>query len=267
MGDERRTQFRAYGISFAILTTDDKLMAAARSRAHVLGWRESSGDATEVAYALRRITPTECRDSAAYQLTCDDDLVRSAGNVEELLEAFEDHAKIQTAARARGVLFVHAGVVAWQGLGILIPGRSRAGKSTLVHALLRAGAEYYSDEFALLDADGRVHPYPIPLSLRADGFAPSRRIPPADLGAPTARRATFVDLILATHYRPRARWRPQRLSKGEALLVLMENTVAARQPPGRTMPILRQAVLRATAWRSWRGEAQAAARQLIASMS
>jgi len=267
MVDERRTHFRAYGTSFAILTTDDELMAAAQSRAHVLGWRESSGDATEVPYALRRITPAECRDSAAYQLTCDDDLVRSAGDVEELLEAFEDHAKIQTAARASGVLFVHAGVVAWQGFGILIPGRSRAGKSTLVHALLRAGAEYYSDEFALLDTDGRVHPYPLPLSLRADRSAPSRRIHAEALGAATARSATFVDFILATQYRPRARWRPQPLSKGEAFLFLMANTVAARQPPARTMPILRQTVLRATALRSWRGEAQAAARQLIASMS
>jgi hypothetical protein len=32
------------------------------------------------------------------------------------------------------------------------------GKTTLVVALLRAGAHYYTDDFALLDGDGLVHP-------------------------------------------------------------------------------------------------------------
>ena len=259
--------FRAYGTSFAIRATDDELLAAARSRASMLGWRESWAEATEVQYALQRVPSAESRDALTYELTCGGELVRSTADLNALLEAFEDHAKIETAARASSVLFVHAGVVAWQGHGIVIPGRSRAGKSTLVHALLRAGAEYYSDEFALLDPDGRVHPYALPLSLRADRSAPSRRIPADALGVPTAERAIFIDFILATEYRPRARWRPQPLSKGEAFLLLMENTVAARQPPARTMPILRQTVLRATALRSWRGEAQTAARHLIASMS
>ena len=34
------------------------------------------------------------------------------------------------------------------------------GKTTLVVALLRAGAHFYTDDFALLDGDGLVHPYP-----------------------------------------------------------------------------------------------------------
>jgi hypothetical protein len=267
MVDDRRAHFRAYGASFAILASDEELLAAARSRARVLGWRESPADATAVQYAVRSVPSPESRESLAYELTCGGELVRWTADLDALIEAFEDHAKIQTAARASGVLFVHAGVVAWEGHGILIPGRSRAGKTTLVHALLRAGAEYYSDEYAVLDADGRVHPYAMPLSLRADRAAPSRRIHAETLGATTAQRATFVDLILATQYRRRARWRPQSLSKGDAFLVLMENTVAARQPPARTMPILRQTVLRATALRSWRGEAHTAARQLIASLS
>jgi len=69
---------------------------------------------------------------------------------------------------ARRRVFVHAGVVAWQGRAVLIPGRTLSGKSWLVRALVRAGAEYYSDEFAVLDARGRVHPYPLP-PREADG--------------------------------------------------------------------------------------------------
>ena len=64
------------------------------------------------------------------------------------------------AAETRERVFVHAGVVGWKGHAIVIPGRSRSGKTTLVAELVKAGAEYYSDEFAVLDAEGRVHPFP-----------------------------------------------------------------------------------------------------------
>jgi len=60
-------------------------------------------------------------------------------------------------------------VVAWEGKGIVIPGRSFSGKSTLVAELLRAGATYYSDEYAVFDKHGRVHPFPKDLEMRTNG--------------------------------------------------------------------------------------------------
>ena len=86
-----------------------------------------------------------------------------------LLTAFNKHAELLTAYRAQDCLFVHAGVVGWQGKAILIPGRSFSGKTTLVKALIEAGATYYSDEFAILDRQGLVHPYPLPLRSAWDG--------------------------------------------------------------------------------------------------
>ena len=76
------------------------------------------------------------------------------------------------AQRSRQMLFVHAGVVGWRGLAIVIPGRSHAGKSTLVAELVRRGAVYYSDEFAVLDETGRVHPYRRTPVLRDDERRP-----------------------------------------------------------------------------------------------
>src|ERR1700722_12844727 len=93
----------------------------------------------------------------------------------EVLERFEADLQLYTAEMASDRLFVHAGVVGWQGKAILLPGRSYSGKSTLVAALLQAGATYYSDEYALLDARGRVHPYPKPLSLRSPTGEPPQR--------------------------------------------------------------------------------------------
>ena len=60
-------------------------------------------------------------------------------------------------------VFVHAGVVGWKNRAILIPGKSFAGKTSLVAELVKAGATYYSDEFAVLDFQGLVHPYHKPL--------------------------------------------------------------------------------------------------------
>jgi hypothetical protein len=77
---------------------------------------------------------------------------------EELLYALESDLQLHVAEMARRRVFVHAGVVGWGGQAIVIPGRSYTGKSTLVAALVRAGATYYSDEYAVLDAQGLVTP-------------------------------------------------------------------------------------------------------------
>ena len=68
--------------------------------------------------------------------------------------------------RQADVAVVHGGVVAHDGRALLLPGPTHAGKSTLVAELVRRGAPYFSDEYALIDADGRVHPYPRALLLR-----------------------------------------------------------------------------------------------------
>ena len=72
----------------------------------------------------------------------------------------ESNMHFQVALAAQDFLFVHAGVVQWKGQAIVVPGRTETGKSSLVMALVKAGGEYFSDEYAVLDREGRVHPYP-----------------------------------------------------------------------------------------------------------
>jgi len=83
-----------------------------------------------------------------------------------VFEAFETDLQLYVAEMAPRRLFVHAGVVGWRGQAIIIPGRTFTGKTTLVAALVKAGATYYSDEYAVLDVRGRVHPYARPLGIR-----------------------------------------------------------------------------------------------------
>ena len=146
---------------------------------------------------------------------------------------------------------------------MIIPGRTMTGKTTLVGALVRAGATYYSDEFAVLDKAGHVHPYPVPLSIRGTGGEPGVQTPVESLGGQAGTEPLPLGVIVVTQYQPNARWRPRPLSPARALLACMNNAVAAQREPQYTMPILRLAVLGARAIESARGEADAVARRLL----
>lgn len=169
----------------------------------------------------------------------------------------------QIALRARDGLFVHAGVVGWRGAAIVLPGRSHSGKSTLVRELVRAGAEYCSDEYAIFDADGLVLPYPKRLSLRSDRHRVRQFRSAEELGGTTATRPLWVGLIAAIQYAPDAEWRPQPLSQGQTVLALLDNTVLARSRPDVALERFGRAVARAVGVSGMRGESHAMALALL----
>jgi hypothetical protein len=185
---------------------------------------------------------------------------REAAEVEE---AFEADAQLFVAASARGRLFVHAGVVGWRGRAILLPGRSFAGKTTLVAELVRAGAVYYSDEYAVLDAEGRVHPYARPLGVRREGGAARRRVTAEELEGACGVGPLPVGLVYVGEYRPGARWRPRRLTAGQGVLALLSHTVAARREPAHALAVLQRVAGGAAVIKGARGEAVAAAGALL----
>ena len=75
---------------------------------------------------------------------------------------------------ARGLtqyLLLHSGVVAVDGVAILLPGASGAGKSTSTTCLALTGCDYFSDEMAVCSPDGkRVFPFPKMPSLKSGGL-------------------------------------------------------------------------------------------------
>jgi hypothetical protein len=175
--------------------------------------------------------------------------------LQELLEALESDLQLYVAEMARRRVFVHAGVVGWEGRAIVLPGRSFSGKSTLVAALVRAGATYYSDEYAVFDARGFVHPYPRPLAIRGDGGGRPQRYAVAALGGRCGDKPLPVGLVAVTKYRPGAWWQPRPLPPGKATLALLANTVSIRRQPGVVLAKLKQVVARARALKGLRGEA------------
>ena len=183
----------------------------------------------------------------------------------EALAVLESEIRQTVAAESRSRVFVHAGVVGWRGRAIVIPGRSRSGKTTLVAELVKAGADYYSDEFAVLDSRGRVFPFPKPLSIRGPGGCDvhARKRTAEDLGGVSGQRPLKVGLVVLAHHRPGSTWRPARLSAGRAVLEMLAHTVPARLRPEASLEALERAVEHASILRGKRGEAEETARHLL----
>ena len=166
------------------------------------------------------------------------------------------------ATEAPGFTFVHAGVVEAGGCGIVIPGRSYAGKSTLVAELVRLGARYVSDEYAVLDPNGLVHPFAKPMSIRAGRHDPMGRLVPAP-EALVADDPVRAGLIVLTSYSPGTEWRPSVRSRAEGALALLQNTVSARLRPAAALSATSRLARRAVLLVGPRGEAPDAARALL----
>jgi hypothetical protein len=184
-------------------------------------------------------------------------------DVEPVLEAFEWFSGLFIAECSPRRIFVHAGVVGWQGRAIILPGRTMSGKTTLTAALVGAGALYLSDEYAVVDGRGRVHPFPKTLSVREDATGSQRERPVGFFGGQQATKPLPAGLVVVSRYEENARFRPRRVSPGRGLLELLANTVPARREPDRALRTLEEVVHRAPVLKGVRGEATEAASALL----
>jgi hypothetical protein len=214
-------EFIAFGLVARVIATDAELLLEAADGLPP-GWRAHRAGSASVTFGI----------TEDGEVTVNDATVAATGSRGRGLFVLSGTIRHHLAEHAPDHVFIHAGVVAVDGAGIVIPGRSMSGKSTLVHALVEAGATYLSDEYAVVDPSGMIHPYPKPISLRLDPltwrFPPDASVPPEQIGkAPVPSR-----LIVATKFAPDATWRPDPLTAGEAALALIDNTVVARTRPG-----------------------------------
>jgi hypothetical protein len=177
----------------------------------------------------------------------------------------ERELRLEVAVRAPAATFVHAGVVAQEGRALVLPGPSFSGKSTLVAALVRAGATYFSDEYAVLDDEGLVHPYARPLAIRSDGVVHERHAV-TTLGGAAATDPVRVGAVIVTTYRQGATWHPAPLSPGEAVLALLANTIPARSRPSQSIQAIGRAIEGAVLLQGERGEGKTLAPLLLESL-
>jgi hypothetical protein len=184
-------------------------------------------------------------------------------DLDEALDALENDLQLHVGEWARNRVFVHAGVVGWRGKAIVLPGRSMAGKSTLVAALLRAGATYYSDEYAVLDGRGHVHPYARRLSMRQSEGKRPQRITPEELGSEAGVLPLPVGLVACVKHHLGGRWRARALSAGQGVLEVLNHTLPAQREPDTCLHVLHKALAGAPVLKGMRGEADETATELL----
>ena len=204
------------------------------------------------------------REGDLYRVGADSVAVAPAVDLDVALEMLELQIRASVAVHARDRIFIHAGVVEHRGRAIVVPGASFSGKTTLVTELLRAGACYCSDEFAVLDDEGWVHPYPKPLSIRYDEDRSRGEIPASAIGATTTEDRVPVGLVVVTSYRPGAAWDPKPISPGATALELVAHAVPARERPEQVLRAVRQAAAQSSCLRGERGEARDVVPYLLA---
>jgi hypothetical protein len=208
----------------------------------------------------------DVRHGGTFGLTVNDRPYLVDLQLEVALEVLQSQLQLHIASDAPDRVFVHAGVVALGDSAIVIPGRSFSGKTTLVAEFVRAGAVYYSDEYAVLDDQGLVHPYPKPLSLRGEDHQQVDHSV-ASLGGVEGDRPLPVGTIVVSAYTPGVEWCPSTLSTGEGVLAMLANSVAARSKPAEVLRSVTRAVKGATVLKGERGEASSVVTRLLAELS
>jgi hypothetical protein len=202
-------------------------------------------------------------DDALLKVVCDEKPIAGPFDLRLALGILDAELRMYIALHAPDHVFVHAGVVGVENRAIVLPGRSFAGKTTLVAALVQAGAEYWSDEYAVLDADGLVHPYPKPLSVRIDDTRETDEQPVESLGGRAGDRPLPIGVIAFTSYRPGAAWALRPRTAGEGAVKLLEHSIAARSRPEQVLAAARRAATNALVLEGERGDAGQAASALL----
>ncbi len=186
----------------------------------------------------------------------DQEVVRQSFN-DRKIDLIESNIRLTIAEFAEHYVFIHAGAIAYKGKAIIIPARSFSGKTTLVAEFAKLGFEYYSDEYAVLDKNGLVHPFTKKLSIRGiiDDYT-QVDIPVEELGGRKGIKPIEVGLILVSKFTKKGRFSPELLSAGEGIIESIANSVSIRQNPQFVLQVLSRVMNTAKIVKTNRGEAK-----------
>ena len=181
-----------------------------------------------------------------------------------LFKYYSSMLRLTIAENAVDRVFLHAGTVAWQGKAVIFPARSFKGKTTIVTEMIKAGAEYYSDEYAVIDLAGLVHPFPRPLSIRGlEGEFVETEIPPEFYNAHIGERPVSIGSVVLTEFMEGSNWDPVRISPGQGILETISHTIPLNVNAEMSLKVLSRAFENAIILKGPRGDAKDTAKQLL----
>jgi hypothetical protein len=109
-------------------------------------------------------------DDGRYVVGLNGNVVFATASPETLLWYLEGAIVDRLVRQLEPYRLFHAGAVRLNGTGILLPGESGSGKSTTVASLVMSGAQFYSDEIAVVGKDLLVRPFPRVMGLKEGGW-------------------------------------------------------------------------------------------------
>ena len=214
-------------------------------------------DKFDVVYQLNRTKRGRRQMIQNGEMMCDGGIHR------KFFKFFDAILRVAIAERAVGRAFLHAGVVGWKGKAIIMPADSFRGKSTLVTELVKAGATYYSDEFAIIDRDGLAYPFARRIGRRTEDFRVYDLSATDDLGGSVGVDPIPVGFILITGYKKDAKWSPKILTPGQGVLEMIPFTLCLRHQPDFSLAVLNNIASNAIIAASLRGTAEKFAKTLL----
>lgn len=241
--DTVRIAIRSFGVSIGV---DCRTADAAAVLAHMpLGSEPIDPTVVEHTFLLA----TEPSNGHLFRIRRGSRLKAREMPLTTALKILQKEIHVCVAEHAKRHVFIHAGVVTYNDRCIIFPGYSRAGKSTLVWSLIQAGAVYYSDEYAIFDKSGRVHPFALPIALRNNN--PERdRILPETVGSDPLTPA----VLAFARYRVGATWQPKELTPPATVMQLIRHSISIRSNPSLVLPVLKTVSLQVRAFAGLRGE-------------
>ena len=262
---DRKVVVESFGARIVLESNSEELlkMAVNRARKALLGHLRiiENSEELEIDYRFR----LDFDDYGEWFILENDQKTNSGGSEFIFFKYFDSMLRLRVAENAHDRVFVHAGVVGWKGRAVMIPATSYKGKSTLVAELIRHGAEYYSDEYALLDSSGFVHPFPRELALRGyEVEVPESYIPAEDLGGIVGREAVRVGAVLFIEYQEGAEWAPVEMTRGQGIMETIPHTIPVHANTKSSLEVLNKAYEGAIIAKSFRGDAKCACPKILA---
>jgi hypothetical protein len=221
-------------------------------------WKRCEGKSDKVWTVVRR-------DARVWVETCGEVLGGWPDEM-EAARATRSYIELWAAEQSTEHVAVHAAVLAYNDAAIVLPGRSGIGKSTLALALIRAGAIYYSDEFAVFNRRAEVLPYPRPLAVRrikGESQVETKHLSPSQLGAAVGQRPLCVKVIADLPFELGLdAVDAQELPSAIGALCLIENAIAARSRPQAVLDVAVRVASEAKTLKGKRGPSEQAAQFL-----
>lgn len=255
---DKQIKFQVYGVKIGVKAERASYLEKVfplLKKTYTNGLETVNEEDVEFHFYIKRVK------GKGYALYRNDEVMTENPLREIFFDAVESQIRVTIAEFASSKVFLHAGVVSWKGRAIIFPGRSYAGKTTLVAELVKNGALYYSDEYAVLNEEGCVEPFPKWLSMRGIIDRHTQLDCSVEsLGGRAGTDAIPVDMVLITEYdaqkkTPKA-WHSRRLSVGQGIMEILPHTFPIRNKPKFVLEVLNKLATRAIIVKTVRGEAK-----------